>query len=49
MGEGIVFLLGGYVASQCNIYELSEHTKYFVILKLLNFTSKMLIGFRHTG
>ena len=49
MGERIVHVLGRYVASQCKIYELYQHTTYFVILGDLNFSSIKSIGFRHNG
>ena len=48
MGEVTVHVLGGYVASQCKIYEMYAHTIYFFILEYLNVCSKRSIGFRQT-
>ena len=42
MGEGIVYIFGGYVAWQCQIYELYEHNTYFFILGLENVFVKAL-------
>ena len=47
MDEVIVHVLGGYIASQCQIVELNEHT-YFVILELFKFCNKQCIGYRQT-